>query len=84
MPIKTKIAVEALTDTQVATQPSARRSTHMPTKVIDVDEAELRAAILARDALIERIRNGEEELLEEMYSACRRVEDLPSAFEVNA
>ena len=36
----------------------------------------LRAAIIERDALIQRIRNGEEELLEEMYAACRRVEDL--------
>jgi hypothetical protein len=44
---------------------------------------ELRAAIIARDALIERIRNGEEGLIEEMYSACRRVEELPSAFEMN-
>jgi hypothetical protein len=39
---------------------------------------ELRAAILARDALIERIRNGEEGLIDRMYAACRRVEELPA------
>jgi len=51
--------------------------------MIELNE-ELRAAIEARDTLIERIRNGEEGLIEEMHSACRRVEELPSAFEVNA
>ena len=37
---------------------------------------ELREAILARDALIERIRAGEEELIDEMRAACARVETL--------
>jgi hypothetical protein len=51
---------------------------------LTAEQAELRAAILDRDALIERIRNGEEGLIEQMYSACRRVEELPSAFEVSS
>jgi len=37
---------------------------------------ELREAILARDTLIERIRSGEEELIEDMHAACERVEAL--------
>ena len=56
--------------------------------MMEVNE-ELRAAIEARDTLIERIRGrdidnpGDPSLLPEMRDACRRVEELPSAFEVN-
>jgi hypothetical protein len=39
---------------------------------------ELRAAIIERDALIQRIRNGEEGLIDQMYASCRRVEELPA------
>jgi hypothetical protein len=37
---------------------------------------EVRDAILARDALIERIRAGEDGLIEEMHAACEYVEEL--------
>jgi len=57
--------------------------------MMEVNE-ELRAAIEARDTLIERIRGrdidnpGDPSLLPEMRDACRRVEELTGAFEVNA
>jgi len=37
---------------------------------------ELREAILTRDELIERIRSGEEGMIEEMRAACDHVEAL--------